>query len=182
MNRSKDFLEFVSENPPPCMPDDKLFWFDEETGEIKQDHHCIGSLVLTENWEWKIIDDDSGELITPNENQYFCITPEEAKKFRDKVLGVKYAVLQPDEEGKIMVGTEPYSYLKASTLKDIASMGIHEDYFAAILRHDSEVKVGMVIFFEKNSYRVCEGGNVESCFIKSMDKKSKRILEDEFED
>lgn len=182
MNRSKDFLEFVKKNPPPCLPDDKLFWFDDETGEIKQDKHCVGSLVLDENWEWKIIDSDNGDLVTPNEDQYFCVTPKDAKKFRDKVSGVKYAVLQPDAEGQIMVGDEPYSYLKANILKDIASMGIHEDYFSAILRQDSEVEIGMVIFFKRNSYLICEGGNVEECFIESMDKKSKRILEDEFED
>ena len=34
MNKSKDFLEFVKNNPPPCLPDDVLYWFDEETGEI----------------------------------------------------------------------------------------------------------------------------------------------------
>ncbi len=181
MNRSKDFLEFVKKNPPPCLPDDILFWFDEVTGEIRQDAHIVGSIVLDGNWEWKIIDDDTGELVTPNETQYFCTTPEDAKKFRDKVAEVKYVVFKPDANGTTVIGNETYSYFKSNTLRDIQSIGIHEDYFAAILRNDSEVEVGMVIRFKNNTYRVCDGGNIEECIIKSVDKSTKRILEDEFE-
>lgn len=183
MDKSRDFLEFVKKNPPPCLPTDRLFWFDDETGEIRQDEHPIGSLVLDENWEWKIIDSDNGEIIAPNETQYFCITPEDAKKFRDKVTSVVYVVFKPDVNGSVIVGEkEKFSYFKFGTLTDIKSIGITEDYFSAILKMDAEIESGMVIKFERNSYIVCDGGNVEDCFIEVTDKKTKRILEDVFEE
>lgn len=182
MNKSKDFLEFVKNNPPPCLPDDILYWFDEETGEIRQDTHPIGTLVLDENWEWKIIDDDTGEIITPNETQYFCITPEDAKKFRDKITSVVYVVFKPDANGAVMVGDEKYSFFKSDTLTEIKSIGLNEDYFSAILKRDTEIKPGMVIRLKHNSYLVCDGGNVEECGIIISDKETKRILEDAFEE
>lgn len=181
MNKSKDFLEFVKNNPPPCLPDDILYWFDEETGEIRQDSHPIGTLVLDENWEWKIIDDDTGEIVTPNETQYFCITPEDAKKFRDKITSVVYVVFRPDVKGLVTMEEEKYSFFKSDTLTDIKSMSINEDYFAAILKKDAEIEPGMVIRLKHNSYLVCEGGNVEDCVMKITDKETKRILEDVFE-
>lgn len=181
MNKSKNFLEFVKNNPPPCLPDDVLYWFDEETGEIKKDTHPIGTLVLDENWEWKIIDDDTGEVIAPNETQYFCVTPEDAKKFRDKVTSVVYVVFKPDANGTVTVEEEKYSYFKSAILTDIKSMSVNEDYFAAILKGDAEIKPGMAIRLKRNSYLICEGGNVEECGIIITDKETKRILEDAFE-
>ena len=182
MNKSKNFLEFVKNNPPPCVPDDILYWFVEETGEIRQDSHPIGTLVLDENWEWKIIDEDTGEIVTPNETPYFCITPEDAKKFRDKITSVVYVVFKPDANGSVIREEEKYSYFKTDKLTDIKTMTVNEDYFDAIFKKDSEIKPGMIIRLKHDSYLVCDGGNVENCVAKVTDKETKRILEDSFEE
>ena len=182
MNRQKEFLEFVTKNPPPCLPGDKLFWLDQETGEIKQDTTGITSIVLDENWEWKIIDDSDEELVTPNKTPYFCITAEDAKKFRDEVECVKYVVFKPDAEGNVVIDDNSFSVLKVATLNDIESLRWYEDYIVAILNKDKDVELGMAIRFERSCYLLTSKGKVDEAFISSMDKESKRILEDVFED
>ena len=90
MDKSINFMEFVIKNPPPCMPGTKLYWFDEETGDIRLDEHGIESIVLDSDWIWKIIDPDNGEIVTPNENQFFCITKNTAQQaFRLYLYGVR---------------------------------------------------------------------------------------------
>lgn len=182
MNKSKEFIEFVTKNPPPCFPGDKLFWLEQETGEIKQDSKGIGSIVLDENWEWKIIDDNDGELITPNKTPYFCITAEDAKKFRDKVECVKYVVFKPDANGTVIIDDETFSFLKVAKLENIASLRWYEDYIVAIMKQDHDVKLGMAIRFERTCYMLTEKGRVDEAFIDSMDKETKRIWEDAFEE
>ena len=46
MTKSRDFLEVVNNNSPPCLPDDKLYWFDDKTGEI-----MTRMVILRERWE-----------------------------------------------------------------------------------------------------------------------------------
>lgn len=182
MNKSKSFLEFVRDNLPPCLPGDKLYWFDDETGEIKQDERPVGKIVLDEKWEWKIIDSDNGELVTPNETPYMCITAYDAKRFRDQVASVKYAFFRPDQKGSVVIDGENYSYYKDGVLRQIDELSVSEDYFSAILKINQNIKVGTVVVFKtNNSYVLAEDGIFEECLIKFMDKKTKRILEDIFE-
>ena len=137
MSKSK-FLEFVAINPPPCLPGDKLYWYDRETGAIRVDKNPIGQIALDKNWEWKVVDEDSADhsLITPNENEYFCTTPEAAKKFRDKVKSLEYTVLENEDSSTV---------IKKGVFIDIETMGIDEDFLDAILRTDPDIKDGMAV-------------------------------------
>ena len=148
MSKSK-FLEFVAKNPPPCLPGDKLYWYDVETGAIKVDKHPISQIVLDKNWEWKIVDEDSAdrELITPNENEYFCLTPEDAKKFRDQVKSIEYTVLE-NEDSSVVV--------KKGIFSDIETMGMDEDFLDAILRVDTDIENGMAIELFGTIYGICQ--------------------------
>ena len=164
MSKSK-FLEFVAKNPPPCVLGDKLYWFDKETGAIRMDKNPIGQIALDQNWEWKIVDEDSAnhDLITPNESEYFCLTPEDAKKFRDKVESVDYTVLKENDSIGVPFENNPskrLGFVKSGILTDIKSIGIDEDYISAIIKTDSDIEVGMFIMILTRVYQVCEGGKI----------------------
>lgn len=182
MNKSNEFLEFVKNNPPPCLPDEQLYWFDDETGQIKQDTYCVGKLVLTSKWEWVILDTDNGDFVVPNESAYFCITPEDAKKFRDKVKEVKYVLLRRDENGRAVLDDVKYSYFKDGTLTDIDKLSADEDYFSAIIKENPDFEHDMIIVFcERNGYIMEDDGKFEECNIE-FDRKTRRILEDVFDE
>lgn len=181
MNKSKAFLEFVKNNPPPCYPGDRLFWFDCESGGIMQDTNEVSALIINDDWEWKIVDEDTGNLVTPNEDSYFCVTAEDAKKFRDKVVNVKYVVFKLDPEGKVVVNNKTYSFLKADILTDISSLGVDENYLSAILKRDSVVECGMIIKLEKHwCLPLDDEGYYDEYYPTYVDEESQRILEDVF--
>lgn len=152
MSKSK-FLEFVTKNLPPCLPGDKIYWFDCETGQIRLDRNPVKAIALDKNWEWKIVDDDGAaecEFITPNENEYFCLTPEDAKKFRDKVKYVEYTVLENEDSSVV---------IKKDVFTAIATLGIDEKYLDGILKADSDIKAGMAVKLFDSVYTVCRNQN-----------------------
>lgn len=181
MEKSINFLEFVTKNQPPCVPGTKLYWFDEESGEIRLDDHGIGAIVLDSDWTWKIIDPDNCELVTPNESQYFCITKEDAKKFRDKVGEVRYAIFKLDPNGDITFEDETYSYVTIKTF-DVREMDIDQCYIDYVVDTDDEVKPGMAIWFGRAAYQIMENGVKTDCIVKAKNKTGMRILEDAFDD
>ena len=183
MDRTKEFLEFVTKNPPPCMPGDRLFWFNDETGEIRQSRDKIKLIALTENWEWKLIDEgEDVTLIVPNEDQYFCFTPEDAKRFRDKVEMVKYAVFNPDYAGNVEFDAKRYSFVKTSNLTNIAELKWYDDYVSTIMKRDPDVRIGTVIMFGTTHYLISAEGKLEEVIAHFIDEKSKLIVEDSLKD
>ena len=183
MTNLSKFNEFITNNPPPCIPGDQLYWFDADTGRIfgKRSDRVIG-LVLTEKLEWKIIGEDN-ELIIPNEDPYFCLTRENAKKFRDEISNVKYAIFTPSPIGNLLIDDTPFSYVKTESLSP-KNVEINDDYITYIIKTDYEVKPGDVIKFDtqgESAYYILDNNTYEECFIKATDKKSKRILEDLFD-
>ena len=180
MSKSNDFLEFVKNNPPACVPGDRLYWFDEESGEIKQDDRGIEAIVLDEDWTWKIIDPDNGDIVGPNENQYFCITKEDAKNFRDKVGTVKYAIFVRDESGRICVDYKQYSLLATKTF-DVTMVSIDDCYIDYVVDHDEDVMPDMVVWFGRMAYMITENGVIPNCHISADGKMGTRILEDIFD-
>ncbi len=170
MGRLKKFLKFVKKNPPPYLPGEPLYWFDESTGGIrKSETNTI--LALNENWEWKVFDDEDPECgNTCNESPFFCTTRKKAKKFRDKVECVCYSVFIPDSAGDYTVDGKSYSLVKKSSL-NTKKLKIDDDYFTATLRDDSDVEVGSVISFDHFSGYVLEGGAYEQCFVHLKDEE-----------
>ena len=181
MDKSINFMEFVIKNPPPCMPGTKLYWFDEETGDIRLDEHGIESIVLDSDWIWKIIDPDNGEIVTPNENQFFCITKEDAKKFRDKVGEVKYAIFELDPNGEISFEGEMYTYVKLKSF-NACDVDIDQCYIDYVVDTDVEAKPGTAIWFGVSAYQILENGVRNGGAVRATTKETKRVLEDVFEE
>lgn len=181
MDKSIKFQEFVSKNPPPFLPGDPLYWFCNESGEINKQEGGIGPIVLTEDWEWKFIDLDNGEIVSPNQDAYLCITKEAAKMFRDNVGTVEYAVFMPDPEGLIIVDEKNYSFVFKKSF-DVLNMTIDQSYIDYVLESDDEVKPGMVVWFGKHVCVITEDGVIDDEIISADCKKGKRILEDIFDE
>lgn len=190
MNKEKDFLEFVTKNPPLYVPGDDIYYFNPETGKIEKDTTSVFSIALDENWNWQIIDHAaSNELITPNEDPFFCTTFENAKKFRDHFSDIKYAILKPSKSGLIVdrETEKTYMHFKTKTLS-IKTMQDEDSYISTVLRNDSEVKTGMIIKFcvegkeISPSYLILRNMKYNnSVWLDYFDKKGKRILEDLFD-
>ena len=181
MDKSINFMEFVTKNPPPCVPGTKLYWFDEETGDIRLDEHGIESIVLDSDWIWKIIDPDNGEIVTPNENQFFCITKEDAKKFRDKVGEVKYAIFELYQNGEISFEGEMYTYVKLKSF-NACDVDIDQCYIDYVVDTDDEAKPGTAIWFGVSAYQILENGVRNGGAVRATTKETKRVLEDVFEE
>lgn len=192
MDKSKKFLDFCKLTPPPCLPDEKLYWFNSDTGEIKQDMRSIEGLALTSDWEWRIIDDDENWRI-PNESEYCCLTPEDAKKFRDQLTSVKYAVFRKSDTGNIIGASfdgdrveEKYEHFKTATI-DVRQMKLTEGYFEYIMRTDEEVKPGMALQFcieetpVNDFYFVINNDKAVEGRLYAETKVGKRELEDIFD-
>lgn len=181
MDKSINFMEFVTQNQPPCVPGTKLYWFDEETGELRLDDRGIESIVLDSDWKWKIIDPDNGEIVEPNTNQYFCITKEDAKKFRDAIGEVKYAIFEHDPNGDITFEDENYTYVKLKSF-NACDVDIDQCYIDYVVDTDEEVQPGMAVWFGRSAYQILENGVRTGGCIKAKTKETKRVLEDAFEE
>ena len=182
MDKSKNFLEFVTQNPPPCVPGQRLFWFDDETGEIRLSDTGVDAIVLDDDWKWAILDrafQDS--YIIPNEDPYYCVTKEDAKKFRDNLGTIKYVILKACEDGDVKVEEVLFRFMKVKTL-DVTQLNIDECYIDYLLDHDDEVVPGVAIWFGRSAYIVNESGARPDCMLTPLTKTAKGILEDAIED
>ena len=143
MSKKKNFMDFVTANPPAFVPGQTLYWLDPETGEIRK---CTNtrrySIALTSNWEWKLIDPEDENFITVDEDPYYCTTKKRAKEFRDKLGILTYVVLEPAEDGTIVADDKRYKFFKQGTL-DASTLLIRDTFFTRITKNDPEIKEGM---------------------------------------
>lgn len=182
MSKKVNFLEFVTDNPPPFLPGQTLYWLDPETGEIRK---CTDtrkySISLTSDWTWKLIDPDDENPITVNENQYYCTTKRRAKEFRDKLGILTYVVLEPAVNGTIFSGGKRYNYFKKGTL-DASTLRIKDTFFTAIMKIDTAVKEGMIIKMAlRENYLILPGGKHEQCYINFSDSYTEFLLKKAFD-
>lgn len=181
MSKKKDFMDFVTSNPPAFVPGQTLYWLDHETGEIRK---CTNtrrySIVLTSDWEWKLMDPNDENLITVDEDPYYCTTKQRAKEFRDALGHLTYMVLTPAEDGTIVSSGKRYKYFKLGTL-DASTLRIKDTFFTAIMKIDAEVKEGMIIkMAERESYLILPDGKHDQCYTKVEDAQTRILIEESF--
>lgn len=181
MSKKKNFMDFVTANPPAFVPGQTMYWLDPETGEIRK---CTNtkkySLVLTSDWEWKLIDPDDENLITVDEDPYYCTTKKRAKEFRDKLGILTYVVLEPAEDGTVVADDKRYKFFKQGTL-DASTLLIRDTFFTRIMKNDPEIKEGMIIKMTKrDSYLILPGRKHDQCYTRVEDVSTRILIEEAF--
>ena len=177
----KNFMDFVTKNPPTFVPGQTMYWLDPETGEIRK---CTNtrrySIALTSNWEWKLIDPEDENFITVDEDPYYCTTKKRAKEFRDELGILTYVVLEPAEDGTVVADDQRYKFFKKGTL-DASTLLIKDTFFTAIMKIDAEVKEGMIIkMAERESYLILPGGKHDQCYTKVEDVRTRILIGEAF--
>lgn len=181
MSKKKNFMDFVTANPPAFVPGQTMYWLDPETGEIRK---CTNtkkySLVLTSDWEWKLIDPEDENFITIDEDPYYCTTKKRAKEFRDKLGILTYVVLEPAEDGTVVADDKRYKFFKQGTL-DASTLLIRDTFFTRIMKNDPEIKEGMIIKMTKrDGYLILPGGKHDQCYTRVEDVSTRILIEEVF--